>query len=110
MLVALKVVPRALLWRMSGRVIVYCALRLFRGSLARFTRKDDRLYLLVLIGLFRGFKKLKAIKETADLFDGLCGVNLVLSLSLAFARIVSGLSFLLYLLSGLLHLPRLAGS
>lgn len=59
MLVALKVVPRALFVICSGRVIVYCVLRLFRGSLARFNVKDDRLYLLVLIRLFRGFKMLK---------------------------------------------------
>lgn len=70
LLVALKGIPRALFVIYSGRVIVYCVLRPFRGSLARFIRKDDRLYLLVLFCSFSGFKTLEAIKRPPRLFDG----------------------------------------
>ena len=60
MLVALKGIPRALFGVYSGSVIVYCILRPFRGSLRGSSVRDDRLYLLALIGLFRGFKTLEA--------------------------------------------------
>nr|DAJ31043.1 MAG TPA: hypothetical protein [Caudoviricetes sp.] len=60
MLVALKVIPRALLQSMGEWLIVHCVLRLFRGSMRGLRVKDDRLYLLVLIELFRGFKTLEA--------------------------------------------------
>lgn len=85
MLVALKAVPRALCGVCGEWLRVYCVLRPLRGSVSGFKVKDDRLYILVLIGLFRGFKTLNVLKRPPMVSRRYFHlINLVLSLSLGF--------------------------